>query len=157
VNKKVVVLFSLLMALFSLSFAANLESLKIGYVDFQVLTENTTKWKSLQEDYKNDFDFYQNKISKMEEEFKNFQATNPSQQELQRRAQDLQIKVNQYQSTIQEEYGNKTNKLLQEIRDIAAQYGKENGFDIVLYDQGVIYASEKIDITEKVIEYVNNK
>ncbi|MDN5343110.1 MULTISPECIES: OmpH family outer membrane protein [Oceanotoga] len=156
-NKKVVVLFSLLMALFSLSFAANLESLKIGYVDFQVLTENTTKWKSLQEDYKNDFDFYQNKISKMEEEFKNFQATNPSQQELQRRAQDLQIKVNQYQSTIQEEYGNKTNKLLQEIRDIAAQYGKENGFDIVLYDQGVIYASEKIDITEKVIEYVNNK
>jgi outer membrane protein len=157
VNKKVVVLFSLLMALFSLSFAANLESLKIGYVDFQVLTENTTKWKSLQEDYKNDFDFYQNKISKMEEEFKNFQATNPSQQELQRRAQDLQVKVNQYQSTIQEEYGNKTNKLLQEIRDIAAQYGKENGFDIVLYDQGVIYASEKIDITEKVIEYVNNK
>ncbi|PWJ91217.1 OmpH family outer membrane protein [Oceanotoga sp. DSM 15011] len=156
-NKKVVVLFSLLMALFSLSFAANLESLKIGYVDFQVLTENTTKWKSLQEDYKNDFDFYQNKISKMEEEFKNFQATNPSQQELQRRAQDLQVKVNQYQSTIQEEYGNKTNKLLQEIRDIAAQYGKENGFDIVLYDQGVIYASEKIDITEKVIEYVNNK
>jgi outer membrane protein len=84
------------------------------------------------------------------------QESGATEQQLQQKYQELQYRTQQYQQALQEDYTKKSDAIIQEVRELIGEFAKENSFDIVLFEQSVIFVSEKIDITERVKEYIAN-
>ncbi|SHE53680.1 periplasmic chaperone for outer membrane proteins Skp [Marinitoga hydrogenitolerans DSM 16785] len=128
------------------------KDLKIAFVQMEKVTQNYYKWVDLQEKYKNDLQYYQNKINQMQQDFENLKKSGASQEVLTQKQQELQVRVSEYQKAIQDEYTQKTNKILDEVKNKVIEYAKENGYNLVLYEPSVIYADELVDITAQIIE-----
>ncbi|KAF2956369.1 OmpH family outer membrane protein [Marinitoga sp. 38H-ov] len=128
------------------------KDLKIAFVQMEKVTQTYYKWVDLQEKYKNDLAYYQNKINKMQEDYQNLKSSGASQEELTQKQQELQTRISEYQKAIQDEYTQKTNQLLEEIKNKVIEYSKENGYNLVLYEPSVIYADDLVDITPQIIE-----
>lgn len=128
------------------------KNLKIAFVQMEKVTQNYYKWTDLQEKYKNDLQYYQGKIEKMQQDFENLKNSGASQEELSQKQRELQTRVSEYQKAIQDEYTQKTNQLLEEVKNKIIEYAKENGYNLVLYEPSVLYADELVDITPQIIE-----
>ncbi|MDK2946296.1 OmpH family outer membrane protein [Geotoga petraea] len=155
---RVLLLMTLVLSFSLLSFSAanTADGLKIGYVNLRSVTEEYYKWGDMQVNYQEDVKFYQNKISEMQTEFQGMQESGATEQQLQQKYQELQYRTQQYQQALQEDYTKKSDAIIQEVRELIGEFAKENSFDIVLFEQSVIFVSEKIDITERVKEYIAN-
>jgi outer membrane protein len=110
----------------------------------------------MQVNYQEDVKFYQNKISELQNEFQGMQESGATEEELQQKYQELQYRSQQYQQFLQEDYTQKSDAIIQEVKGLIEDFAKENSFDIVLFEQSVIFVSEKVDITERVKEYIAN-
>jgi len=130
-------------------------NLKIGYVNIEKVIESYTKWNDLQDKYKNDVDYYNSKINALKSEIDALQKSG-DQTNYNQKVQELQTRVNQYQQELQNEYGEKTNALIDEVKNIVVNYAKDNGYDLMVYDSGAIYASDLADLTETMINIVNS-
>lgn len=161
----------LLGATVALAFASATQAadLKIGYVNYQKLLEESPQAKSaagvletefgpkqrelvnLQKSLKDKADKLQRDGAVMaeSERAKVEREVNEGQRELQRRANDMQEDINLRRN---EEIG-KINRLL--LGEVQA-YAKSNGYDLVLSD-GVVYAGEGIDVTAQVISALKAK
>ncbi len=128
------------------------KDLKIAFVQMQKVTQNYYKWVDLQEKYKNDLQYYQNKINQMKQDFENLKKSGASAEELAQKQKELETRVSEYQKAIQDEYTQKTNQILDEVKNKVIEYAKENGYNLVLYEPSVIYADELVDITPQIIE-----
>lgn len=128
------------------------KNLKIAFVQMEKVTQSYYKWTDLQEKYKNDLQYYQGKIEKMQQDFENLKNSGATQEELSQKQRELQTRVSEYQKAIQDEYTQKTNQLLEEVKNKIIEYAKENGYNLVLYEPSVLYADELVDITPQIIE-----
>nr|WP_239525453.1 OmpH family outer membrane protein [Marinitoga litoralis] len=128
------------------------KNLKIAFVQMEKVTQSYYKWVDLQEKYQNDLAYYQNKINKMQEDYQNLKNSGASQEELAQKQQELQTRINEYQKAIQEEYSQKTNLLLEEVKNKVIEYAQANGYNLVLYEPSVLYADDLVDITPQIIE-----
>ncbi|WP_280998613.1 OmpH family outer membrane protein [Marinitoga aeolica] len=128
------------------------KDLKIAFVQMQKVTQSYYKWVDLQEKYKNDLQYYQNKINQMKQDFENLKKSGASTEELSQKQKELETRVSEYQKAIQDEYTQKTNQILDEVKNKVIEYAKENGYNLVLYEPSVIYADELVDITPQIIE-----
>ncbi|WP_459995408.1 OmpH/Skp family outer membrane protein [Marinitoga arctica] len=128
------------------------KNLKIAFVQMEKATQSYYKWVDLQEKYKNDLQYYQSKINKMQQDFESLKSSGASQEEISQKQQELQLRVSEYQKAIQDEYTQKTNAILEEVKNKVIEYAKSNGYNLVLYEPSVIYADELVDITPQIIE-----
>lgn len=109
----------------------------------------------MEDKYKNDLQYYQSKIDKDQADLKKLQDSKAATDVLQKKYQDIQTKAQEYMTALQNEYTAKTNALLTEIKTKITEYAQTNGYDLVLFEQSVVYASKNVDITESVITLVN--
>lgn len=128
------------------------KDLKIAFVQMQKVTQSYYKWVDLQEKYKNDLQYYQGKIDKLKKDYEDLKNSGASQDELSQKQQELQTRINEYQKAIQDEYTQKTNEILDEVKNKVIEYAKANGYDLVLYEPSVLYADELVDITPQILE-----
>ncbi|AEX84703.1 outer membrane protein [Marinitoga piezophila KA3] len=128
------------------------KNLKIAFVQMEKVTQSYYKWQDLQEKYKNDLQYYQGKINKLQKEFEDLKNSGATNDELVKKQQELQLRINEYQKAIQDEYTKKTNELLAEVKEKIVKYAKDNGYNLVLYEPSVLYADELVDITPQIIE-----
>ena len=142
-------------AVISFAAANNTQTVKIAFVDIEKVTENSIKWKDMEDKYKNDLQYYQSKIDKGQADLKKLQDSKAATDVLQKKYQDIQTKAQEYMTALQNEYTAKTNALLTEIKTKITEYAQTNGYDLVLFEQSVVYASKNVDITESVITLVN--
>ena len=142
-------------AVISFAAANNTQTVKIAFVDIEKVTENSIKWKDMEDKYKNDLQYYQSKIDKDKADIKKLQDSKAATDVLQKKYQDIQTKAQEYMTALQNEYTAKTNALLTEIKTKITEYAQTNGYDLVLFEQSVVYASKNVDITESVITLVN--
>jgi outer membrane protein len=91
----------------------------------------------------------------MEQQFKDLQSSGATEEVLQQNLQQLQTRVNQYQQELQNEYQQKMANITSEVTVKIAQYAKENGYDLILNEIGVVYYNPELDLTEKIIQYLN--
>lgn len=138
-----------------ISFSQTDSNLKIGYVNFEKTVESYYKWKDLESMYQIDLQYYQGKINEMEQQFKDLQSSGASEEVLQQNLQQLQTRVNQYQQELQNEYQQKIANIASEVKVKIAQYAKENGYDLILNEIGVVYYNPELDLTDKIIQYLN--
>ena len=142
-------------AVISFATANNTQTVKIAFVDIEKVTESSIKWKDMEDKYKNDLQYYQSKIDKDQADLKKLQDSKAATDVLQKKYQDIQTKAQEYMTALQNEYTAKTNALLTEIKTKITEYAQTNGYDLVLFEQSVVYASKNVDITESVITLVN--
>jgi len=138
-----------------ISFSQTDSNLKIGYVNFEKIAESYYKWKDLESMYQRDLQYYQGKINEMEQQFNELQSSGASEEVLQQNLQQLQTRVNQYQQELQNEYQQKMANIASEVTVKIAQYAKENGYDLILNEIGVVYYNPELDLTDKIIQYLN--
>jgi len=161
-----------LIAVFVLSLQAHAADLKIFYIDSQrILTDSLAgkdAYKQL-EVLKNE---RQQEINKLEDALKQMGADisvkGPSMNEsakleLQSKYEAELKKYNRFVKDAQEELRKRELSLVKPISDevsaIIDDYGKQNSIDIILdrRDPGIIYTSEKLDITTAILERYDKK
>ncbi|BBE30133.1 outer membrane chaperone Skp [Tepiditoga spiralis] len=152
--KKIVLMSMVLLMGVVMSFS---NELKIGFVNLEKVTKSYYKWTDLQDKYKNDMAYYQNKIEKMKEELQTMEKNGASKEDLQKKYQEVQVKVNGYNTAIQKEYTTKSNGLISELKTFIQKYAQDNNYDLILFESSVIFASEKVDITDTILKMVNEE
>ena len=130
--------------------------LRIAYVDIAKATDGYVKMKQLNEEYKKDVAFYKEKLQKLEKEIENLKKSGASQEEINKKQEELIQKKRLYEGLIQQEYQPKIQQILQEVVQKAKDFAKLMGYDVLLTNQGAVYASERVDVTDEFIEYLNS-
>ncbi|PNR94674.1 OmpH family outer membrane protein [Petrotoga sp. 9PWA.NaAc.5.4] len=157
ISKKVLVSLMFFVLGFSIVFSQTTQNLKIGYVNFSKTVESYYKWKDLESLYQLDLQYYQSKINELQEELNQLQRSGASQEVLQQNYLRTQQRINQYQQDLQSEYQRKIDSIASEVLFKISQYAKENQYDLILNENAVLYFKPEIDLTDKIIEYINKK
>ena len=147
--------------LLSSSFA---QDQKIGVVNFQALMENSPQFRQVMEELASEFQPRQREALAKQKEFEDLSskiqkdaavmgATERSNAEKEFR--ELQREVNRLGTELQEDVNLRRNeeigKLQRTLLEIVTAFAQSNDFDIVIAD-GVIYASQSVNITSQVLE-----
>ncbi len=132
-------------------------SLKIGFVDLAKATDSYYKMKELNEEYKKDFQFYQEKLKKLEDELEELKKSGASQEEIKKKESELMQKKQLFEGLLHQEYQPKLQKIFQEVVEKAKEYAQIAGYDILITNQGAVYASERVDVTDSFVKFLNSK
>jgi len=162
--KKLMLVF-LSVGLLTLTAAKAADEFRIGVVNANEIVEKSPQYdtvrKSLDAEFKRrneDLLAKQNQVKKLEEK-KNRDGSVMSAAELKRLEQDIRSLVRKLKST-SEEYredfnlrrSEEINKLLRQVSEVVHQVGEEENIDVILSEgAGVVYASKRVDLTDKVL------
>ncbi|MBN1551283.1 OmpH family outer membrane protein [bacterium] len=137
---------------------------KIGFVNAQRIIEESKagidayqKLKQLQDKHKELVEIKKAGIEKAEEEYlKQYMtlsetAKNEKEEQLRNDRKDFKRMLEDADSEIAQKEKQYMEKIQKEVMDIIQQLGKEEGYTLILDKVTVLYASQAIDLTDKVI------
>lgn len=157
-------------AMFTCSaFAA--DASKIGVVSFEKIVKESSAGKMMQKDLKAKLDELQAKLQAEEKRVKEMSAALERealvlsaekklerQRELRDKADDLKKMNADYTQEMKILQNKRMNQIQKDIFDIANKLGKAKGYILIIEKKvaGVIYAADKVDITDEVIKEYNS-
>lgn len=160
----------IIVAIFTCSaFAA--DAAKIGVVSFEKIIKESSAGKVMQKDLKANFEQLQAKLQAEEKKVKDMSAALERealvlsaekklerQRELRDKADDLKKMNADYTQEIRILQNKKINQIQKEIFEISNKLGKAQGYLLIIEKKtaGVIYAADKVDITDEVIKEYNS-
>jgi outer membrane protein len=146
----------------ALAWASN--GAKMGYVRVQYLIDNSPQAKEASSKLQKEFRPKKEELQQKKKELQRLQQklqkegltlSDDKRKQLEDRAQRLQREIKRSQKTLQQELNIQRNDAFKGVRQSvqkAVQTVAENeGYDLVV-GQGALYASDAIDITQKVLE-----
>ena len=158
-----VILFSIFLML-PLSVSAEMEIFKIGYVVVEKVLKEAPQTaasnKKLEKEFKSRTDGLQIKVKEIQKQEKDFNKNSVTmaaadRQKTQKKIQNLKIEIQRIERELREDIDirrrEEIGKLQQKINEAIEEMAKTENYDLILY-QGVAYASEEIDITDKLIK-----
>lgn len=142
---------------------------KVGAISVQAILMNCDYGKALAAKMKSKFEPMEKElereageIKQLESEMKNqdlalkLEAKQDKQREYRRKVRDHQDSVAAYRQKAQMESQKGQQPILQKIVKVTNEYGKVNGYDMIVEMNGVaIFVAEGVDITDKIIEELN--
>lgn len=165
--KRVILVSTTVFLILSLAGAASAADVKIGYVNGQLLITESQAGQDALAELKALKDQKEAEAMKMDQQIKMLgeQLSAKSAAMGQRAREDLEAQQQQqirelqrYMKDSQEELKRKQIALLKpidnELEQIIITYGKENSFDMIMDvgQPGILYASEKIDLTKEIMD-----
>jgi len=164
----VVCIFAIFIFFSKFSLAADVA--KIGFVDFQKVLETSAAGKAIQSELKAQNEKMasdlQSKGAEIEKISKRLERESMvmSKEMREEKEREQRIKVNDFKS-LQKSYRSELQKLqgqlMQQLQtDITAsteEIGKKGGYLLILDKRGVIYAPTSVDLTDKLIQALNQK
>lgn len=137
---------------------------KIGYVDMNVLINNSPQILDANRTLTAEFEEQNNKISQQEADLKlledsiskegNF-MTPDKLAELQERARILDRQVRRAKEDLNDAIIIRNSQMLDEVQNqikkVVAKYAEEQGYDAILIN-AILYANAKIDITDEILQ-----
>ena len=158
-----VILFSIFLML-PLSVSAEMEIFKIGYVVVEKVLKEAPQTaasnKKLEKEFKSRTDGLQIKVKAIQKQEKDYNKNSVTmaaadRQKTQKKIQNLKIEIQRIERELREDIHirrpEEIGKLQQNIDEPIEEMAKTEKYDLILY-QGVAYASEEIDITDKLIK-----
>ena len=158
-----VILFSIFLML-PLSVSAEMEIFKIGYVVVEKVLKEAPQTaasnKKLEKEFKSRTDGLQKKVKAIQKQEKDYNKNSVTmaaadRQKTQKKIQNLKIEIQRMERELREDIDirrrEEIGKLQQKINQAIEEMAKTEKYDLILY-QGVAYASEEIDITDKLIK-----
>ena len=142
--------------------------LKIGYVNFQLLAQQSPQAQSIEQSLRNEFLPRQQELVKEQQAFKTradaFQRNSATMSDDQRDREqkylrdtdrDLQAKQSEFQDDVNQRKNEELSRLQRALIEQVQTYAKAQGFDLVLAGD-VIYATPTIDLTPAILERLRN-
>ena len=159
----------LLILIFLLLSTSNSFANKIAYIDLDVVLKNSNVGKKIQiqldskkSEQLNKIKSEETEIKQLEDEIRNKQNI-ISQEELKIEVAKLKKRVkefNLYKNQIKKEFNKNKNEQIMnffnKIDPLLRAYMKENSIDILLNNKNIIIGKDSLDITEKMIDIINN-
>ena len=149
---------------------AQAEGLKIGYVDMKSAVENTSdhqegmkKLQALQNQKIKELTVLREQIAQAEKDLLGqSMAMAPDRLAMkQQELQDMQKKFQRQQQDAQEEVGAEKNRLEMSIgakfQKVMQEYGKKNGFDLIMAKPVFLYVDPKHDVTGDITKLLDAK
>ena len=142
---------------------------KIAYIDLDVVLKNSNVGKKIQiqldskkSEQLNKIKSEETEIKQLEDEIRNKQNI-ISQEELKIEVAELKKRVkefNLYKNQIKKEFNKNKNEQIMnffnKIDPLLRAYMKENSIDILLNNKNIIIGKDSLDITDKMINIINN-
>jgi len=146
------------------------QQLKVGYVDLQRALNESDAGKAAKERFKVQVDKLQvdlkkkkdaldglkEQLEKKSSVMKEDEARN-MQKDYERKLRDFERSYKDSQGELQQKDNELTVELLKELQVVIEQFGKENGYSIILEQSSssVLYGSPELDLTEQIIARYN--
>lgn len=140
------------------------DAAKIGYVDVPYLIDNSPQAEAASDDLQEKFAPQKQELDKRKKELQQVRQklqkegmtmSESKRSELQQRAQQLQRDIKRSQEALQEDLNIERNDAFQGVREAVMQavqaVAEEGGYDVVV-GQNALYASDRVNITERVLE-----
>ena len=154
-------------AALGLGLAANAQSYKIGVVDANKIVELSPQYeavrKSLEAEFKRrseDLSAKQAQLKKLEEKLTRDGAVMSSdetrrlEQDIRSQRRKLKSAGDEYREDLSLRSNDERRKLLKQVSEVVHQIGEEEDIDVIL-SEGIVYASERVNLTGKVLERLN--
>jgi outer membrane protein len=156
------------LVLASWAFAAGAQTLKIGFVNTERVFREAAPAKRAQQKLEREFAARNAELAKMEKQGRDLQTElerenvtipEPQRREKERQLADISRNFQRMQREIREDLNLRRNEELAGVQERATrvinQIAEAEKFDLIL--QEAVFASGKIDITEKVIKALSDK
>ncbi|MGJ8454124.1 OmpH family outer membrane protein [Pseudothermotoga sp. U03pept] len=157
-KKTTVLLAGVLLAMVLLFlYGATQNGLRVVFVDVNKITQEYPKMIELNERYKTDFQYYQNKLNELTKELESMQKAGASQAELEKKQADILARKQQYEQLLQNEYQPKMQQVIEEIANKVDKFAKAMGYDYILSKQALVYGDDAYDITEQLVKYLKSQ
>lgn len=159
-------IFIISVAGFSMSLYLIVKQKKVAYVDNVYLFENSKLKTEMYTKFENDKKIRKNILDSLSYElteimkWKEMKETDPAFLKAKKMQETYYYKEQKYTDELKELYDDYNLKIWAQINLKVSEYGKLNGFDYLLGANGqgsIMFASEKENITDKVLEFINNK
>lgn len=161
----------LFVMLFSLPVLAA-DGIKIGTIDFQKVLNSVEQGKRAKEQLKSEFDTKQKKLNLQQDELKQIRddfdkqktalsesAVREKEKQFNDKYMELQKTIGTYRQDLATKEMKMTGGILQNMRQIAAEIGKQEKFTLVVEksQDAVIYAEAEQDLTDRIIKEYNKR
>lgn len=143
---------------------AGAQEMKIGYVDTRQVTQEAPQAEAARASLEEEFGPRDQELSQEQEELRELEqrlrqdaaAMSESEgDELRRELVTRQREVRRSEAEFREDFNLRRNEelgqLQQRIIDVISRLAEEEGFDLVV-SEGVLYASDRVDITDRVLD-----
>ena len=165
-GRSVVVLFGVL----SVCFAVNAQDFKLGVINTQKVVESyskaieaDTELKTLQDSLAGRLKKLEDEIITMEERltkqelFLDEDAVRSAQSDIVRKQDEYRQKLKVGQESLMEKQKELLEPILQEVKDLIIQIGKEEKYSLILDKQAALFVEPKYDLTDSLILRLNEK
>ena len=171
-NKTFLIFIFYIIVFSNFSFAQNESNkkLNIGYIDFQYILKNSIPSKDLQKAMDKGRELFQSSVNKEERALKeaekqlNLKRKSISKDEFQVLVKDFEIQVASIQRLVQTSrqkiestFQNSQQQIAELVNEVVVQNAKTNELSLVLKSDSAIYVDEKLDLTQTILEQVNNE
>ena len=165
-GRSVIVLFSIL----SLCSIVNAQDFKLGVINTQKVVENynkaieaDTELKTLQDRLAGRLKKLEDEIITMEERltkqeiFLDEDAVRSAKADIVRKQDEYRQKLKVGQESLMEKQKELLEPILQEVKDLIIQIGKQEKYSLILDKQAAMFVEPKYDLTDSLIQQLNEK
>lgn len=165
--RNLLVTITLLFGMVPAAMAADASS--VGYVDIQYLIDNSPQAQAATENLEQQFGPQQQELRQKQQEFQQLQErmqkdglvlSESERAEMEKRMRELQRELQRGQDAFREELNIQRNNALSEVREAVLQavqnLAEEEGYDLIV-GQGVLHASDAVNLTERVLERMKER
>jgi outer membrane protein len=142
------------------------ESQKIGFISLSKVFDSYEKTKNVDKELEKkgekknkERDDLVKKVNKLRDEIQllSQDARAAKEAELSDLMREIQDFDRDARIELRRERDDKVKEIFKEMNDVITEYGKKNGFDIIFDDRVLLYANDKIDITEDIAKLLNKR
>ena len=162
--RKTSYLFLVMVLLLAIPLSSPAQELKIGFVNVGRLINESPQAKTVQDQLQEEFAPRQREVialqTRLQEQQDKFQrdleVMGPEQRrnaerEMRREELELQRTQQEFQEDVNLRRNEALGKLQRELLSQVQSYAAEQGYDLIVSDNGILYADSSIDITEQVL------
>lgn len=159
-----------LILVFSTTVGLQAAEIKIGMIDFQAVVGKSQPGQQIEADLKKDGERMEAELTKDKEELTALkeklereamvmsrEAREEKEIEFRVKARNLQEKEKRYRAEFMGKQRQEVDKLRKVVLEITQELGKKEGFTLVLSKVGVIYHDSSLDLTDKVVQLLNQR
>ena len=170
-RRKLAAAFAAFLFCFSAPWAfAQQKPLLVAIVDMQVILQQSEAAKSIQKQLESQRKSFQAEISKQEDELRNAeqelrrqrsivpqQQFDQQRQQFEQRVAEVQRRTQERKRTLDQALNDSLEVLRKNVMEVVAQVAQEQQLTLVLARQQVIMAEKSLDITDDVMQRLNQK
>jgi outer membrane protein len=162
--------FSLCLLTIGIPFGFCADVAKIGTVNFQKIFENSSAGKAVKAAINSEGQRMEQDLKQKGEEIKALEkrlgedagvmskeAREEQRWDYERKIDEVKALKKKYDRQIQELQMQRVNAVRQEVMQLIQEYGKKEGYLLIIEDVSVVYAPQNLDLTDEIIKRYNEQ